>query len=150
MKITTIETQQDKATERPWKLDGGSITAYWPDEKLKCRKTNGVSISVCAVGMTRFGGDDIDLQTRMTREDKANAALIVTAVNERDGLLAALRQAREALAECHAVLPCNGASYGFDPDPQDAEGKAAQREIQATVSDRASAALTAIDAALEG
>ena len=85
-----------QATKRPWKVDeDGAICATWE---------NGMDVQIAITAHTHWtadhdGGKGRVYTQRIVQETKANAALIVAAVNERDGLLAQNRAMREALRD---------------------------------------------------
>lgn len=70
---------KDKATERPWRVEHSLQRGY----TVWATVTPTGSMQIAATGHAEFDG--------------ANAELIVTAVNERDQLLAGLQEAREVL-----------------------------------------------------
>lgn len=96
-----MTTTADKATKRPWKVDKhGSICAVWE---------NGIEVQVAAMAHTHWTNDHDNgkgglYNQRIARESKANAALIVSAVNQHDALREENGRLREAVRMAYDIL----------------------------------------------
>lgn len=86
-------TPRGAASPTPWRASEGQVPGYAREISIVCGDVNTVNFGICKMD----GAGSFNLEA--LAEVRANAALIVQAVNERAGLIAALRDLRECLTQ---------------------------------------------------